>query len=358
MALKAVVRTIVCSASMFYATIASGQSIAVDWDQSAGYSTENVSAVQTKLRASGGVTPEVRFNITGVWGKQSEESDAFAAAYPYTEHPVVLDAYVERTFRPAGRLFGVRLGRYRTPFGISSESDQGYVGFQRDPLIRYDDCFALSNTFFEHGADIIVGWPRLSVEVSVGASRDVGEHTRSAGLNTVVRGQAAAGSVIVGMSYIDTQSHLSRAEPELALNIDAGADASPALAPEQEHPSAQGSARFGGIDVRWMRGGVQLRGEFVTGDPFDGARTHGGYIDLIVHRPIMGPVTAALRAEHITHTDRSIAVLHGERYTAATRVRLVHGFIAQVQIVHNSQTLPQRRPTAVDIGVFHSLRFN
>src|SRR5438093_225031 len=160
MALKAVVRTIVCSASMFYATVASGQSIAIDWDQSAGYSTEDVSAVQTKLRASGDVTPEVRFNITGVWGKQSEESDAFAAA-----------------------------------------------------------------------------------------------------------------SVIVGMSYIDTQSDLSRAEPELALNIDAGADAGPALAPEQEHPSAQGSARFGGIDVRWMRGGVQLRGEFVTGDPFDGART-------------------------------------------------------------------------------------
>ena len=96
MALKAVVRTIVCSASMFYATVASGQSIASDWDQSAGYSTEDVSAVQTKLRASGDVTPEVRFNITGVWGKQSEESDAFAAAYPYTEHPVVLDAYVER----------------------------------------------------------------------------------------------------------------------------------------------------------------------------------------------------------------------------------------------------------------------
>src|SRR2546428_3773158 len=51
--------------------------------------------------------------------------------------------------------------------------------FRSDPLIRYDDFFALSSTFFEHGADVVVGWPRLSLEASLGASADVGEHTRS-----------------------------------------------------------------------------------------------------------------------------------------------------------------------------------
>ena len=356
MALKTFARTIVCGATMLHASIASGQSVAFDWDQSAGYSTEEVRAVHTRLRAFGEVTPDVRFNIAGVWGKQSEESDAFAAAYPYTEHPVVLDAYAERTFRPAGRLLGVRVGRYRTPFGISSESDQGYVGFQRDPLIRYDDFFALSSAFFEHGADVIVGSPRLSVEMSLGASGDVGEHTRTTGANAVVRGQAVAGSVIVGLSYIDTHPHLARAGggPAPIIATDAGLD----LTREHEDEVGPGSSRFGGIDVRWMRGGVQLRGEFIGGRPFDGARTHGGYIDLIVHRPVMGPITAALRAEHLAHTDGSIVILHGERYTAATRIRVVRGFTALVEIVHDSQTLPQRRPTAVDIALSYSLRLD
>src|SRR5262249_12221969 len=217
MALR-ITRALVCGTLLARATIASAQSVAVEVDQSAGYSTEEVAAVHTKLRAFGEVLPDVRFNATGTWGRQSNESDAFAAAYPYTEHPVVLDAYVERTFR-SRRLLGVRVGRYRTPFGISSESDQGYVGFLRNPLIRYDAFFAPSSTFFEHGADVVVGAPRASLEASLGAPGDVGEHTRSRGLDTVLRGQFVAGPLILGASYIETQPHLPRAESESPLRI-------------------------------------------------------------------------------------------------------------------------------------------
>jgi len=352
MALKTCARAIVCGIVVACATIASAQSVAVELDQSAGYSTEDVAAAHTKLRAFGEVLPAIRFNVTGTWGKQSEESDAFAAAYPYTDRPVVLDAYAERTFRPAGRLFGLRVGRYRTPFGISSESDQGYVGFQRNPLIRYDDFFALSSTFFEHGADVMFGAPRASLEASLGAPGDVGEHTRSTGLDTVLRGQIVAGAVIVGASYIDTRPHLPRAGADSASPFGAAGGEVEVEAREV----APGRATFGGIDVRWMRGGVQLRGEFIAGRPFDGARTRGGYVDLIVHRPFMGPITTALRAEQLTHTDAGVLMLQGERYTAATRVRLPHGFAAHVEIVHNSRALPERRATAVDMALSYSVR--
>ena len=356
MAVKALAGTIVCGAVMLHATVAGAQSAAVEFDQSAGYSTEAVAAVHTKLHAFGEASPGLRFNVTSVWGKRSEESDAFGAAYPYTDHPVVLDAYAERTFRRAEKLFGVRVGRYRTPFGISSESDQAYVGFLRDPLIRYDDFFALSSTFFEHGADVVVGWPRLSLEASLGASADVGEHTRSTGLDQVLRGQAAAGDFIVGASYIHTRPHLARAEIDLPVGLDGDARLDQDIAADETRPLAPGRATFGGVDVRWMRGGVQLRGEVIAGRPFDGAATHGGYLDLIVHRPSMGPLTAALRAEHLAHRDGSLTVLNGERYVAAMRIRVGHGIIAHVEMLHTTEGLSDHRPSAFDFGVSYSRR--
>jgi len=353
MALNRFARIGLCCALLAHATSAAPQSIAVDVEQSAGYSTAHAAATHTKLRAFGDVKSDIRFNVTGAWGRQSAESDAFAAAYPYTERPVVLDAYVERTFRPAGRLFGLRVGRYRTPFGISSESDQGYVGFQRNPLIRYDDFFAFSSTFFEHGADLVVGSPRASLEASVGAPGDVGEHTRTAGVDAVLRGQAVVGSFIIGASVIRTRPHLPHADLAPASQA---ADAPIEADTEEEHEPAPGTAAFGGVDVRWMRDGVQLRGEFIAGRPFDGARTHGGYVDLIVHRPFMGAITAALRAERIASQDAGVSVLAGERYTAATRIRLPRGFSAHLGIVHNTATLPERRATALDAGVSYSVR--
>jgi hypothetical protein len=356
MAVKALAGTIVCGAAMLHATVASAQSIAVEFDESAGYSTEDVMAAHTRLHTFGEAAGGLRFYATSVWGKQSEESDAFGAAYPYTDHPVVLDAYAERTFRPAGRLLGLRVGRYRTPFGISSESDQGYVGFLRDPLIRYDDFFALSSTFFEHGADVVVGWPRLSLEASLGASADVGEHTRSTGFDKVLRAQAAAGSFIVGASFIDTRPHLARAGSDLQIGASDRALAD--LDTPEEDVVAPGRAMFGGVDVRWMRDGVQLRGELIAGRPFDGARTHGGYLDLIVHRPSMGPVTAALRAEHLAHREGPVTVLNGERYVAAMRIRIGHGIIAHLETLRTTGALFDRRPTAFDMGVSYSLRLD
>ena len=53
MAVKASAGTIVCAAAMLHATVASAQSIAVEFDQSAGYSTEDVMAAHMRLHAFG-----------------------------------------------------------------------------------------------------------------------------------------------------------------------------------------------------------------------------------------------------------------------------------------------------------------
>jgi hypothetical protein len=138
----------VALAGVMHAHVASGQSLAVEVDQTVGHSTEGVSAAGTQLRTFGEVTPMIRFKVEAAWAARSaDEGDAFEAAYPYAEHLQVIEAYGERLFAPGHGVLAIRVGRYRTPFGISSASDHAYSGFLRAPLIRYDDYYALSNNF-------------------------------------------------------------------------------------------------------------------------------------------------------------------------------------------------------------------
>jgi hypothetical protein len=320
------------AAIVAHAGVASSQSVAVELSQTIGASTEDVTAAATQIRAFGELAGGMRFMGEGAWGGRSNnETDAFGAAYPYTDRFQVIEAYGERTFQPGPLLVGIRGGRYRTPFGISSASDHAYNGFLRAPLIRYDNYFALSNNFLEHGADVIVGVPRLTLEVSAGVPSDVGSAIRRTGLDTVVRGQAALGALIVGVSHIRTQ-------------------------PYQDPRFARGLAVFTGIDVRYMIDGVQLRGEWITGRPFDGTSTTGGYADLILHRPGMGPITAVARAERLAYEAEPPFDLYGTRFTGGARVRVLGRLTAAVDVIHQSSALPQRRPVSVDVGFTYSLR--
>src|SRR5207248_2068319 len=134
-------------------------------------------------------------------------------------------------------------------------------------LIRYDGYFALSNNFLEHGAEVVVGVPRLTAAVSVGRPADVGSAVRRPAVDSVIRFQSFAGPFIAGVSYIRTSPYMPKS-------------------------FAFGQSVFTGIDLRWMHNGVQFRGEWITGRPFDGTTTKGWYADAIVHRAAMGPVTA------------------------------------------------------------------
>jgi hypothetical protein len=331
-----IARVLACAGALaLWAAPASAQRVAVEGTHSVGASTEDLSAAGTQLRVfgdAGEALRGLRFQIEGTWGWRSEdEGDFFGTAYPYGGEVDLMEAFAEYVVPQRGWLRAVKGGRYRTPFGISASSDHAYLGFMRPPLIRYGEYYALSNTALEQGVDIVVGRPRLSFEASVSEPSDVGDAIRRSGVSGVARVQAATGAWIVGASYIDTM-------------------------PSQPARWAHGRTRFGGVDVRWMASGVQIRGEWLGGQPFDGTRTDGGYADVIVHRPAMGPVTAFARAERLAYDAEAPHALYTHRYTAGARVRLWRTIAASLGIAHQAGQLTQVRPTAVDFGMTGSWR--
>ncbi|MGE0462529.1 MAG: hypothetical protein AB7Q16_14270 [Vicinamibacterales bacterium] len=320
------------AAWLLQAGAVTGQTLAVEVTQSAGTSSESISALGTQVRLLGEAVPGLRWNVEGAWATRSrDESDVFGAAYPYEGRAEIIEAYGEFLFAGTRGLRAVKAGRYRTPFGIASSSDHAYIGFHRPPLVRYGEYFALSSGYLEHGVDVVVGVPRLSVEASVGLPADVGSAIRRSGVNTVARAEAAAGALIVGASVIDTTPYL----------------------PER---FARGRARFAGVDARWMKGGVMVRGEWLAGQPFDGTRTTGGYADVIVHRPFMGPVTALARAERLAYDAAPPHALYSQRYSAGARVRLWKSVAVSAGVVYQAGQVTQRRRTALDLGLTGSFR--
>ena len=309
---------------------AAAQSLTAEAAMTGGLSTDGVSAAATQVRAFGEGPFGIRYFTEAAWARTGGESDAFGAAYPYGGRLQAIETYGE-WYAEGPVLAGVRAGRYRTPFGISTASDHAYNGFLRAPLIRYDNYYALSNNFLEHGIDVIAGVPRLSVEMSVGRPADVGTAVRREGTTRVVRVQGTVGSAIVGASHIRTE-------------------------PYQPARYAFGRAEFSGLDVRWMYGGVQLRAEWLGGRPFDGTTTTGWYADAIVHRRSMGPVTAVARIEQLDYDTSPERALHAARQTVGARVRLPGGFTGQVNLLHHRGLQTQPRRTSVDIGLTYSVR--
>jgi hypothetical protein len=182
----------------------------------------------------------------------------------------------------------------------------------------------------EHGAEVVVGVPQFSVGVSIGRPADVGDALRKPGLDTVVRVEGSTSSLVVGASFIDT--------PYL---------------PEEY---AVGRTRFGGVDVRWMQGGVALRGEWLGGRPFDGTTTYGGYVDMIVHRPGMGPVTVLARAERLDYATLPEYSLHTNRFQTSARVRVWQGLAVSAGVSHQRGQQTQHRPTALDLAVSYAVQ--
>jgi hypothetical protein len=331
-------RTLAVTAVLvLWASVAAAQVVATEVDMTAGYSTEDVSAVATQIRAFGEVRG-IRFFSEAAWGaryftesRPKSATDVFGAAYPYENRAQLIEAYGERTFTPGRGLVGLRAGRFRTPFGIYNRSDHAYSGFLRAPMIRYDDYYALSNNFLEQGADLIVGTPQAFIEASIGAPADVGVVHRRSGVDTVIRGQAYYRSVIVGASHYRAM-------------------------PYQPEYFAKGRAVFTGVDVRWMHHGIQARGEFIAGRPFDGTTTTGGYVDVLVHRVGMGPVTAVTRLERLDYDTTSPFILFARRAMAGARIRIPGGLTAQIAAGHQWRQQIQRDRTALDFSLTYSLR--
>jgi hypothetical protein len=127
--------------------------------------------------------------------------------------------------------------------------------------------------------------------------------------------------------------------------------------PYQPVRFASGRAVFTGVDARWMRQGVEIRGEWIAGQPFDGTRTTGGYVDLIVHRPGLGPVTWVLRAERLGYATAPPRAIYAQRYTAGARVRLLNTLAAQVNLMRHHR-VPESKPTSIEVAVTYLFRFD
>jgi len=311
---------------------ARAQSLTAETTVVAGYSSDDLHAEAAQVRAFGELVDGIRYFGELTWGRSSVDgNDAFAAAYPYGDRLEVAEAYAERIFRPGRGLFAIRGGRFRPPFGIYNASDHAYNGFLRPPLVRYDEYAGVSNYMLEHGADVTVGVPWLTVEGALGAPADIGPNVRRSGLDAVTRLQAYLGQIIAGASYIHTTP------VEFA-----GAD-------------RRGSSQFTGIDLRWANRGVQLRGEWMHGQPFDTATTDGWYADAIVHVIGMGPLTAVGRVERVD-VDEPGERSTSSRQTVGGRLRMPLGFSLNLNVVHRLGDLKEYKPTSFDVGVMWSAR--
>ena len=330
MAVKTI--SLVLAAAVLLPRVGAAQMLTREAEISGGHSSEDLQAGGVQVRLFGTVAGGWRVYLEGSWaGVTRSGSDAFGAAFPYDQRLRPMELYAEKIGRPKNLLFGVRAGRYRLPFGIYSRSEHGYSGFTRAPLIRYGGNWALSNNALEAGASVLAGVPAFTVETSVGVPSDSGDDPRPKTLDTAVRAQAYRGTLIVGASYLNTRAYA-------------------------EGPWVEGRTAFGGVDGRWMQFGVQLRGEWLFGRPFNGVATYGGYVDLSVHRRRMGPFTAVARAERLDY-EAGEHSSYMRRYTAGTRVRISRDLSLQVNILHQPGGFTDGRQLAADVGLTSTFRF-
>jgi hypothetical protein len=312
-------------------TPAFAQAIAGEVSVTGGVSTDEVTAGATQGRVFGGLKG-VRVFGEAAWATVAgPASDAFGAAYPYERRVQIMEAYGERLVQGEHLMAGVRAGRFRTPFGIYSSSDHGYGGFLRAPMIRYLGYWALSNTFLEHGVNVVAGVPALQAEYTIAKPADVGAAHRRGGVDQIVRVQGYYGALVVGASRIQTM-------------------------PYQPARYAFGRAIFNGVDARWMKGGLQLRGEWLDGQPFDGMHTRGGYLDVFLHRREMGPVTAVSRVEVLDY-DAGPRSAFARRTTVGARVQVAPALFAQVNTSHQSGALYNAKANATDVALTYTVRF-
>ena len=330
---------------------AEAQHVAAELDVSAGFSGEQIGAAASQLRLFGVAPGKIGVFVETAWGDRWAGddpviggglvgadplgTDVFGAAYPYSGRVTVMEAYVERTFRPRGAILGVRGGRFRMPFGIYNRSDYGYWGFTRPPLIRYDGYFALSNNWLEEGVVVTAGLPRLFVESSVSRPHDVGSSQRREGTDATVRAQGYFRELVLGVSY-------ATSEPYMPSRF------------------ARGRQKFTGADLRWShRAGVLARAEYLNGQSYEGVSTDGWYVDGALHRPGMGPFTAVMRGESLDYfsPDPSRA-RKAQRFTVGTRVRLPGPVTLQLNYLRQHGDLPHIKTKSIDLSVTYSLRLD
>jgi hypothetical protein len=126
--------------------------------------------------------------------------------------------------------------------------------------------------------------------------------------------------------------------------------------PYQSPLFAFGHAEFTGFDLRVTHAGIQLRGEFIDGRPFDGTKTIGGYADVLVHHVGMGPVTAIARIDDLSYETVPPFDLHGSRQTVGAKIRILETLAGEVNLIHQAGAPAAYGAKAIDLGLTYSIR--
>ena len=229
------------------------QPVVVEADLTGGYTSDHAGALATQVRAFGDVPFGVRVLAEAAWAARSEtdeSTDAFGAAYPYGNRIQIIEAYAERLFHPGTGLR--RIPRRTIPdtvrdlcawrlcvLGISPRAADSIRRIfralqQLSGARRGVDC--------RHSAAVRRNKPQCAGRCWRRLTAIGGRHRHAP--------SGYYGPWIVGVSHIRTQPY----------------------SPER---FAQGRSVFTGVDLRWTAGGVQVSGEWITGQPFDGTSTHG-----------------------------------------------------------------------------------
>jgi hypothetical protein len=169
----------------------------------------------------------------------------------------------------------------------------------------------------------------------VGTPHDIGVVSRAEGVDSSVRVQGYYGPVIVGASHTNSE-------------------------PYMRGSFVRGRSTFTGVDVRFMHDGIQVRGEWLSGHPFvgTGVRTDGWYVDALVHRLGMGPVTAVARIESMNYLARPPRARQADRFLTGARVRLPGPVTIQLNYVNQRGDLERAKDHSLDLGVTYSFRYN
>jgi hypothetical protein len=167
----------------------------------------------------------------------------------------------------------LRLGRFQVPFGIYNRSELYYVGLVYDPLIRY---YPFQGPHLEdsaNGLEYLRSEGPWQVEAALfGRGSEVGAVVPT-GHEGALRIQRYTGSLILGLNAFLTRV----GEAETGYH---------------------GRAHFFGVDFRFSRPTLILRGEVVVGH-VPGGSPEGFYLDALYHPARLGRLTLVGRTEAV-----------------------------------------------------------
>ncbi len=224
------------------------------WDTD---SIDAVRAANVRLLADAELRPALRFHLD----LEREEP----------EDSLIREAYGEWGRQRPGGVQRLRLGRFQVPFGIYNRSELYYVGLLLDPIIKYYPFRGPQLGRSEQGIMLLNAAGEWQVEAALFGEGGGGDAFLPGGGEGSIRVQRFAGPLIVGVNALRGHAR----DPE---------------------SGARGSARFFGLDLRFSRPTLILRGELVSGR-VPGGSPRGFYLDALYHPVGLHRVTLVGRTE-------------------------------------------------------------